>query len=358
MGILSYGVVHRGVDFDYDTGTHVYAVAGGKVTDLREDCGDQECTWGNFVVIQHDQRQYDRVNDVYAYVYTMYIRLNEGSVQPATIGTHVNAGDWIGDVDRSGTQVGNSPHLHLQTVINPQPDLELELPDLTNELDSENRSRNPEIWLAPYNNPQNGKCAGEVVGPCGTVIGKKTDVNGDPVGNVSVTGLVKNSGWSYWGSYTYNHIAYTFLNPDDIFVENWATTDVTPGTYDVYIGGVLFAEHVVVEANRVTYVGLYPAWLPFVQNPSPWSSSIAIFNSSATHTANVNSTKFSSSGVFQEQRADDYVYPAYGNWVTSINVRNTGPEATTVTVDFMGYSCSATLNPRGMHSRRYSDLNA
>lgn len=56
------GSGHRGIDFVYPRGTDVYAVASGTVVDLDEDNEDEEneSEWGNFVLIRHDQRHYDR----------------------------------------------------------------------------------------------------------------------------------------------------------------------------------------------------------------------------------------------------------------------------------------------------------
>lgn len=193
---------HRGIDFVYPRGTDVYAVANGTVVDLDEDNEDEEnvSEWGNFVLIRHDQRHYDRTTAQWAYVYSMYIHLKQWSVQ-VTETSHVNAGDWIAEVDRTGGGAGTQDHLHLQIVVHPQSDRTLD--PFT--LDSENRSRNPELWLAPYN------------GNTGTVVGKVTNTNGDPVGGLFVYGLRKQAGWGYRSSLTYNNAA---LKPDDILVEN------------------------------------------------------------------------------------------------------------------------------------------
>jgi murein DD-endopeptidase MepM/ murein hydrolase activator NlpD len=196
------GSGHRGIDFVCPLDTAVYAVASGTVTDLEETRpdGDRVSQWGNFVLVQHDQRHYDRTTAQWAYVYSMYIHLSQNSVQVAE-GNHVNAGDWIAEVDHSGMYAGDTDHLHLQIVVHPQSDRKLD--PFT--LDSENRSRNPELWLAPYN------------GNTGTVVGKVTNTNGNPVGGLLVYGLQKQAGWGYGSSQTY---ITTTLKPDDILVEN------------------------------------------------------------------------------------------------------------------------------------------
>ncbi len=98
-------------------------------------------------------------------------------------------------------------------------------------------------------------------------------------------------------------------NPDDISVENFATTDVAPGLYHLYaynsndtlyrdLGQYTFA------AGRTTYVGLYPNYLPDVLNFGTWVSNITVRNNSESRTAKVNTTFFWSSGAVKEQRQD------------------------------------------------------
>lgn len=298
--------LHKGVDFAYSVGTSVYAIASGTVVDLREDIpngtpGDSE--FGNFVLIQHDQQHYDRINEQMAYVYSMYLHLSRDSVMPAE-DQHVNAGQLIAQTDTSGNTTG--PHLHLQIVIHPEMDRQL-YPN--NTLDSENRSRNPELWLKPYNNNT------------ATAIGKLTDlVYGDPLVNKVICGLEKPYG-SYTWSRTYS---YSWTNPDDILVENWATTDISPGTYHLYAynytgpntlcSGTPFRDlgtHTF-TANKITYVGLYPVALPFVRgNFSGWNSTLTIRNNSNTTNAQINTTYFYLNGEVHSQRTD--VINANGN---------------------------------------------
>jgi hypothetical protein len=142
----------------------------------------------------------------------MYLHLSKNSVRPSQIGVDIYEGDWIADSDNTGKYT-TDPHLHLQIVIHPQPNLTIST------LDSENRSRNPEIWLKPYNDID------------GTVIGKVTYTGGTPVPGLKVYGLGKDPAWDYGWSETYTDMAT--LPPDDILVENWATTDVTPGNHHV-----------------------------------------------------------------------------------------------------------------------------
>lgn len=75
-------------------------------------------------------------------------------------------------------------------------------------------------------------------------------------------------------------------------MENWGTTDVMPGRYEVTTsaGGTLGWHDVV--AGQVTYVGLYPVWLPYVRSKNGWTSTIVARNNSPTYQAQVNITFF------------------------------------------------------------------
>ena len=286
-------VRHKGIDFPYLTGTHVYAVANGTVVDIASNYqnGERASLWGNFVLIRHDQRHYDRTTGQWAYVYSMYLHLSQWSVRVAET-AHVNAGDWIADSDDTGSGSGGQ-HFHLQIVVNSQPDRTLE----PSTLESETRSRNPELWLNPYN------------GNTGTVVGKVTNTSGEAVGNRLVCGLQKDEDWEYESNLTYVDARF---NPDDILYENWGTTDVTPGTYAIHTcpnttdlcdcsNPLPMGMHTV-QAGRVTYVGLFPVWLPYVLgNYNGWNSAIVVRNNSDTYQAQVNTTYFNLDGTVWQQ---------------------------------------------------------
>jgi len=224
-------------------------------------------------------------------------------------------GTWIAEVDDTGWSSGH--HLHLQICIHPQSDRTL----VPNTLNSENTSRNPELWLQAFNYGGTNT---------GTVVGKVTDGNGQPIGDRYIWGLNKpqgSSGTTYQWSRTY---AYAWANPDDILVENWGTTDVLPGLYHLFVknesGSYTYEDlgwHTV-EAGKTTYVGLYPVYLPDVmENYYGWNSSIVVRNNSDSKTAQVNTTFFWDDGDVRTQNTD-YIAPH-----------------STVTVDFPGtcYYC-------------------
>lgn len=132
-------VTHKGVDFSYGLGTNVHAVAGGTVVDLYETYQNGQGTgFGNFVLIRHNGRHWDRTTQQNGYVYSIYAHLSHNSVRPS-VGDAVQAGAWIAQVDNTGSSTGN--HLHLQICLHPQSDRTLR----PNTLDSENTSRNPEL---------------------------------------------------------------------------------------------------------------------------------------------------------------------------------------------------------------------
>ncbi len=253
--------VHKGVDFPAALDTDVIAVADGVVREVNEEgadgCrqGQMNCgAFGNFILVRHTRQHYDRTVGQMAYVYSLYAHLSwHGAfVNPED---NVVAGQVIGDVDNTGNSTNN--HVHLQIMIDTDPNRTVDFGW------TEVESRNPELWLRPYS------------GNTGTAVGKVTNTNGDPVGDRLVCGLQKQAGWGYGWNVTYNHSS---LNPDDILVENFGTTDVTPGTYAIhtcpnttaYCGcsnPISMGTHTV-EAGRITYVGLYPVWLPYVRNNS------------------------------------------------------------------------------------------
>ena len=119
-------ISHHGVDYNNPTGTQVYAVADGKVVYAGDDRDTLFSSWsdfyGNLIVLEH-------IADGDPF-YTLYAHLSTIQVQE---GEHVFAGDPIGKVGDSGSAIGG--HLHFE---------------LRQDEFSYTQTRNPELWLAPY----------------------------------------------------------------------------------------------------------------------------------------------------------------------------------------------------------------
>jgi len=284
------GAVHKGVDFPAALDTDVIAIADGIVQQVEENfqdaCAPPACPdFGNFILVRQTRQHYDRTTGQMAYVYSLYAHLSWQGAFVAP-GNNVVAGQVIGDVDDTGMSTSN--HLHLQIMIDTNANRTVTYPLSW----TESNSRNPELWLRPYN------------GSTGTVVGKVTNVNGDPVGGLLVFGLQKQAAWGYGSNLTYNSTA---LKPDDILVENWGTTDVTPGTYIITLSnGSNLGQHTI-RAGQITHVGLYPVWLPDVYAASGWKDNIIMRNDNGTFRAQVNLTYSNDNGLVNSQVSNYYV---------------------------------------------------
>jgi hypothetical protein len=131
--IYSYGstdfgarMPHHGVDYNNPTGTQVYASADGKVVYAGDDSSKLFSPWpdfyGNLIVLEH-------AGDGEPF-YTLYAHLSAIEIHE---GDHVFAGDPIGVVGSSGSAIGG--HLHFE---------------VRQDETSYTQTRNPELWLAPY----------------------------------------------------------------------------------------------------------------------------------------------------------------------------------------------------------------
>ena len=295
-GAVSTFGTHKGVDLLYPIGTDVLAVAEGEVVAVENEIGDgqypNEHPFGNYVLIRHvnSMRHYDGTTNSNAYAYTIYAHLRYHSLK-VQVGSIVEVGTEIGESGNTGNVSG--PHLHYQIVLNPQLEDELQP---NNALDSENRSRNPELWLRPLANR-------------GTVIGKVTYPNGQPVPDLVVCGLPKDGQVVPIRTYS-----YPWANPDDLLYDNFGTTDVdvSPGTYTLYAnprasgcGGSHTYElgtHTI-YANRITYVGLYPSWLTVLRPSSNWDVQAYVATHNALSTNALTVSYFDTSKVVKQWRS-------------------------------------------------------
>jgi len=217
------------------------------------------------------------------YAYSLYLHLKNNSVS-VNINDDVTPGQLIAQGDDTGNSSGN--HLHLQIILH-----NLSNRTLAN-IDSENRTRNPELWLRPLANTAR-------------LVGKVTDNTGAEVRNLTIQYLPKSG-----GNYTSKTYVNAVLKSDDILFENFATTDINPGSYclearnpDTTLYKNLGCHSFV--AGRTTYVGLYPIYFPDIRGAaSGWDTSIIVRNNSNTATAQVKTTFYYQSGVVLNQRTD------------------------------------------------------
>jgi len=256
------GSSHRGSDFLHGTGTNVYAISDGTVVAVRENVanGTFRLDFGNYVMVRHTKRNYDRTASQMAYVYSIYAHLSYMSVVP-NVGDAVSVGVKIAEVDNTGNSTGS--HLHLQVNlstdanrINPE-DWEW----------SENTSRNPELWLEAFNNSGVQTTS---------AVGKLTDVNGNPVGGKLIWGMEKplaaegDPAHNFLTAQTY---AYAWANADDLVVENFGTTDVQAGTYHLYArnpDGALYEDLGTVPRSLWAAIGQVRCGFSPTSHWSPW----------------------------------------------------------------------------------------
>ena len=134
-------VPHHGVDYDNPTGTQIYASADGVVVYAGNDRETLFSPWpdfyGNLIVLEH-------VGGGEPF-YTLYAHLSAIEVRE---GDYVSVGQPIGKVGSSGSAIGG--HLHLE---------------VRQGKNSYTQTRNPELWLAPYETSRvrSGYLAGRIV---------------------------------------------------------------------------------------------------------------------------------------------------------------------------------------------------
>jgi Peptidase family M23 len=288
---------HRGIDLQAATNTDILASAVGHATDLYESVPNDQPgsgSLGNFVLVRDDRRSWDRILTFNSYVYILYAHLARDGVLVSKY-EPISAGQHIAESDNTGDATG--PHLHFVVCLSNNPDAKVT--DLNN---CHEVSRNPELWVQPYSSGGTNT---------GTVVGKLTDNAGNSLSNKLIKGLSKPYAYldAYNSSLTYS---YDWTHGDDIWQENWGTTDVSPGTY--YPGaatGLRYCDSsghncqaygdrssYTVVAGKVTYLNLYPVALPDIGMYSGWTelfqSLIGVHNNSSTRANSEFSTYFDS----------------------------------------------------------------
>ena len=213
---------HHGVEFPNNSGTPLVAVAPGVVyyagTDLAQKFGPDLNFYGNLVVLQLSEAWLGHT------VYALYGHMDTLQVQT---GQALSAGDVVGTVGASGVALG--AHLHLE--------VRLDAPD------SYWETRNPELWLRPVN-------AGY-----GTLAVRVTDERARYLPGMRVGFNCADGAFRYLDTYWDNGV-----NPDDLYGENAAMTDVPAGpcTFETEIFGKKVKQTMAVQAGTVNFVWLRP----------------------------------------------------------------------------------------------------
>lgn len=220
--------IHHGVEFMNPLGTVVLAVADGTVEVAGDDYeiiySYEPGFYGNMVVLRLDEMYHDEP------VFVLYAHLERIDV---TEGQRVRAGEPLGLVGMTGGAWG--PHLHLEVRV------------------GENdywHTRNPELWLRPLEG--RGVIAGRVVNRHGELV---------PQAVIHIAPADKPTDvWYQRESYavgeleTPQGIVPDGVNPDDGWLENWATGDVWPGVYVVRVPQRSAGYEVIVRPGEISYV--------------------------------------------------------------------------------------------------------
>jgi len=213
-------VIHTGVDIPAPEGTPVLAAGPGKVVwagyGVYRGGNDPTDPYGLAVTLRHDFGYQDQP------LYTVYGHLNQVDV---AVGQHVETGDQLGLVGKTGRVTG--PHLHFEVRLG------------NNDYYS---TRNPELWVAPP------------IG-WGILAGRLMDSNGQLVPQLPliVTSLANNQNW-FGRSY-----GVEAVNSDPYYQENLVIGDLPAGTYTLRVAyvGLSFTQEIEIQAGLVSYFNFY-----------------------------------------------------------------------------------------------------
>ena len=221
---------HQGVEFNNPDGTPVMAIAGGRVV----YAGPAE-QGALTVAIRHDTTVAGTKGPLR--VFSVYYH---NSALKVKAGQKVSAGEVISLVGNTGRATND--HLHLEVHAAPGEDVKFVVDSLER---FPPYTTNPELWIEPL--------AGT-----GIVAGQVLDAAGQPVPQARVYGLVKPDPVETPFSFaeTYGDKAH----PHPLYNENFAVSDVPPGTYNLgtEIGGKKVTRSVTVEAGKLSWVVFKP----------------------------------------------------------------------------------------------------
>lgn len=215
---------HHGVEFANPQGTHVLAVAGGKVvfagTDEKIMLAWYTGFYGNVVVVEHHFPGYAEK------VYTLYAHLSKIQVE---VGQQVSAGELLGQVGSTGAAIGS--HLHFEV-------------RLQNNTYTSNR--NPELWLIPASGT-------------GSLAGRIEDMQSHPLaGTVNVQRMLNGKlvPLSVAALQPYSTKEAQPVHSDTAWQEEFAISDMPAGDYRLTLvyNDTIYEQMVKIEAGRLTYV--------------------------------------------------------------------------------------------------------
>ncbi len=214
-------LVHHGADFPNPEGTLILAGDTGTVVFSGRDDVQLLGPWLNFygqaVVIRLD-RQY-KGQDIYA----LYGHIRRALVQ---VGERVQRGQPIAEVGQEGIALG--PHLHLEVRLGANTYIS---------------TVNPEFWLVPM--PGHG-----------TLIGRLEKEDGRVWQGARIRVYrVRDDKPTYWTTIP-TYLSEAGIQPDPLWGENWALTDVPEGTYllETEVGSKTFRETLTLKAGQTRYL--------------------------------------------------------------------------------------------------------
>jgi murein DD-endopeptidase MepM/ murein hydrolase activator NlpD len=210
---------HHGVEFANPLGVPIVAVAPGTVyaagADLERAFGPQANFYGNVVILQLAAPWNGQA------VFAVYGHMDQVLV---SAGQAVNTGELLGTVGATGVALG--AHLHLEVRLNNP--------------ESYWATRNPELWLAPAS----GR---------GTVAVRVTNADNRYLPGRRVTFVCSDGAARFLDTYWDPGV-----NPDDVYGENAAMTDVPAGfcQFETTVGDQRLSRAIEVQAGTINFIWL------------------------------------------------------------------------------------------------------
>ena len=186
--------IHAGIDVDAPLHTPILAGGPGQVVWadwglFYFEAGRQDDPYGIAVAVKHDFGYRGQP------LYTLYAHME--AQNDLFVGQRVNTGDVLGWVGATGNTTG--PHVHFEVRLGKNDYF---------------YTRNPELWVAPYSD-------------WGVLAGQLLDADGDYIDLASVE--IRNAHGAFVSTvYTYGP---RVANPDDVWQENFAISDLPAGRY-------------------------------------------------------------------------------------------------------------------------------